>query len=77
MRPLVPTAFVLLTALTLSACAASGPGPTASLSADESARLQRDCDTRGGILVPSGRLTGQASLDNICRIQDGSRLPLA
>jgi hypothetical protein len=57
-----------LTALAglLAACASTGPNTHRS----DIDRLQSECDARGGILTPSGASTGQATLDNACRIKD-------
>jgi len=54
--------------LALGACADQGLRPGAGGPADDMTRLQRDCDGRGGMLSPSGRNTGQASLDYVCKI---------
>jgi hypothetical protein len=63
-------------ALALAACASpGGETGTTSLSANEVARLQSECDARGGVLVPSGRLTPQESLNYVCNIRDAATLP--
>jgi len=36
--------------------------------AGDLAKLEADCAARGGTLVPSGKLTGEVALDNLCRI---------
>lgn len=64
MRTLLLT---IAAALSLSACASNTN--ERSLSQAEMDRLQRECTARGGILVPTGRITGREPLDNICRIQ--------
>jgi hypothetical protein len=67
----------VILALALAGCAQSGaPGEVGGLRGEQQ-RLQRDCDARGGILVPSGRNTGEPPLDNVCSISGGApaRLP--
>lgn len=51
----------------LAACADSGRTQVAAGPSDMQ-RLQTGCDARNGILVPSGALTGQPALDNVCKI---------
>jgi len=69
MRPV----FFAILALTLSACASTG-GPS-----HEQADMQRmsaDCQARGGILSPTGQLTGRPQIDYACKISGGaSRIP--
>jgi hypothetical protein len=64
MRKIVYVALAL-PLLGLGACASSG-GPR-SLQ-DERAQLERDCDRRGGMVVPSGNSSGEPRLDNFCKI---------
>ncbi|HTK34277.1 MAG TPA: hypothetical protein VL358_03175 [Caulobacteraceae bacterium] len=72
MRTLVFAGLIFLPALVLGACASQGRESASStpLAGREMARLQRECEARGGMLLPSGRLTGQTSLDNVCKILD-------
>lgn len=63
--------FVLMTALmttlAVSACASGGPRTP-----DKTyARLSAECEARGGVLAPTGRVTGREALDNVCRITGG------
>ncbi|HTI66644.1 MAG TPA: hypothetical protein VL460_03740 [Caulobacteraceae bacterium] len=72
----LPLALACLPPLVLAACATPGAETaTTSSSGAEVARLQRECDARGGILVPSGRLTPQESLNYVCNIRDSGTLP--
>ncbi len=53
----------------LGACAPSGTRlPTQR---EELAKLTADCEARGGILTPTGQVTGREPLDNYCRIVSG------
>lgn len=62
----------LLALVTLAACASSGkPAATTSRLED----LRRRCEARGGMLVPSGRVTGQEALDYPCLIRGATSLP--
>lgn len=62
---LVLTAFGVL----LGACASSGVRqPTQR---EELAKLSADCEARGGVLTPTGQVTGREALDNVCRIVGG------
>lgn len=72
MRKLI-LATVALIPLGLGACASS-PTRGHNSSEREIDRLQRECTARGGILVPSGRLTGREPLDNVCKISGGASL---
>ena len=65
------SSLAALPLLALGACASMGRGPPPT-SAAEMAQLQSECDSRGGIVVPSGRLTGEPRLDNICRINSST-----
>ena len=74
MRTLVFSAASLAAALSLTACASTGGERTTSANsyAADVARLQSQCDGRGGMLVPTGRLSGaQAQLDYACDIRSG------
>ena len=67
MRILLAAALVLVPALTLGACASDdGNIRGAGYRESRTQRLERDCMAHGGTLVPSGRLTGEAPLDNVC-----------
>jgi hypothetical protein len=71
MRRLLITALAFApAALSLAACATSETStaaPAGSYAAEQD-RLQRECDARGGVLVPSGRYTGEAATENFCKI---------
>jgi hypothetical protein len=59
--------FVLMTTLAVSACASGGPRTP-----DKTyAQLSAECEARGGVLAPTGRVTGREALDNVCRITGG------
>jgi hypothetical protein len=65
---------LLLLPVALTACAGKNPtSPTASR-IDE---LRASCEARGGMLVPSGRITGQEALDYPCVIRGATTLPPA
>lgn len=57
--------------LALAACAPT-MGP--SRYADELRQLSDSCEARGGILTPTGQQSGRPEIDNVCRINDASRL---
>ena len=72
MRMILAAAGVLALA-GLAGCATSATHDTYS---DELRQLTEDCTARGGILSPTGQLTGRPQTDNVCRISGGaSRLP--
>jgi hypothetical protein len=50
----------------VAGCAYPSAGP--GRASDDLARLQSQCEARGGILVPSGANTGRPQLDQVCRI---------
>jgi hypothetical protein len=61
---------VLIPAVTLAACASDGASTARRGYSADLAKLQRDCDARGGMLVPMPRGgTGQASTDYYCDIR--------
>jgi hypothetical protein len=65
----------LLPAVLLAACASDNRSVA---SATELDRLRADCEARGGMLRPTGRITGTPALDNPCVIRGGgSNLPPA
>ena len=64
----------LLPAVLLAACAGNSRPPT---SAAELERLRADCEARGGMLRPTGRLSGTPALDNPCIIRGAATLPPA
>ncbi len=65
----------LLPATLLAACA-SDNRPSASTA--ELNQLRADCEARGGMLRPTGRISGAPALDNPCIIRGGgSNLPAA
>ena len=70
MRTLVMAALAFAPALALGACADDGPRSHPAGYEGRTEKLQRDCDARGGTLAPTGRLTGEAPLDNVCRNPD-------
>lgn len=74
MRTLAITALGLAAAVSLGACASTSPEKATSANsyAADLARLQKQCDARNGMLVPTGRLSGgQAQLDYFCDIRSG------
>ncbi len=79
MRTVAPAALGLAAALSLGACASPGPEKATSANsyAADLARLQSQCDARGGMLIPNGRLSGaQAQIDYSCDIRSGgNRVP--
>jgi hypothetical protein len=67
------TLVVLALLPALAGCAAArGPRGPSDLQ-----RLREGCDARGGILVPSGAVTGQAARDNLCIINGPAVQPPA
>jgi hypothetical protein len=74
MRKLILAALAI-TPLGLGACASAPHGQTAQNSSQrEIDRLDSQCKARGGMLVPSGRMTGREPLDNVCKINGGASL---
>lgn len=71
MRNLTASALTLLV-LGLAACAST---PDESRYNQDLRRLAADCAARGGVLAPTGQLTGRPETENVCRINDASRLP--
>ncbi len=68
---LVLAAFVA--PLALGACAT---GRTSSTYQQDLDKLEAECTTRGGILSPSGAMTGRPQTDYVCKITGGAtRLP--
>ncbi|MGH6978113.1 hypothetical protein D3C80_1916980 [compost metagenome] len=68
---LVLAAFVA--PLALGACATGRTAPTYQQQLD---KLEAECTTRGGILSPSGSMTGRPQTDYVCKITGGAtRLP--
>lgn len=69
MRRLVALSVLALSAATtLSACASTGP-----TSYDEDmAKLEADCRARGGILTPTGAMTGRPQTEYACEIRGQS-----
>jgi hypothetical protein len=68
---LVLGALALTSAAALSACASSGMNSDAT----EFAQLQTSCETRGGVFISSGRLTGRPGLDNVCKFNGAATTP--
>ena len=66
------TALFLVTAAALLAGCASGPGRSSRAELDE---LARDCEARGGILAPTGNVTGRVQTENVCEIRGATRIP--
>jgi hypothetical protein len=68
---------VLTLAAPLLFILAAGCAPTTggARGADDVQQFAADCTARGGIITATGRQTGQAQLDNTCRITGSSRLP--
>ena len=66
-------AVTLALAAGLCACASSGGGGGHNNSySGDMAKLQSQCDARGGILTPTSRLTGRPETDYACTIHDAS-----
>jgi hypothetical protein len=69
------TPLAIAAVLALGACAGTETPTTAAMSdgsyAQERADLERQCDSRTGILVPSGSLTGNPRTDYVCKIHGG------
>ena len=66
--PRLPTITLALTLTAgLSACAGS-PGPNAYQS--DLDRLEADCQSRSGVLAPTGRSTGRPPLDYVCKLSE-------
>jgi len=68
MRALIFAAPVAVL-LALAACA---PTTGSSTNAQELQQLSDSCETRGGILVPTGQQSGRPQNDNVCRITGGA-----
>jgi hypothetical protein len=58
----------------LSACASDNRSGS---SATELDRLRADCEARGGMLRPTGRISGTPAVDNPCIIRGATNLPPA
>lgn len=74
---IVPTLGLLALTACLTACATGlmAPAVPGSYRA-EMDRLEAECTARGGILIASGRQSGQPALDNPCKINGpATRLP--
>lgn len=71
MRKLTLSAPIMLI-LGLAACATT---PDESRYNEDLRQLAADCAARGGVLAPTGQLTGRPETENVCRINDASRLP--
>ena len=52
-----------------------GGGDRPSPTAERIESLRASCEARGGMLVPSGRITGQEALDYPCVIRGAATLP--
>ncbi len=76
-RSVVPTLGLLALTACLTACATGPMGPAAPGSyQSELDRLEAECTARGGILISSGRISGQAAIDHPCQINGpATRLP--
>jgi hypothetical protein len=76
-RILALTALALASSLAVAACA--GPARETSTASpgreDPLSRLERQCEARGGVLVPAGRFSGEPALDNICSLRGASIPP--
>jgi len=70
MRAFLLSAF--LPAVLLAGCA-SDNRPTTS--ATELERLRADCEARGGMLRPSGRISANPAIDKPCIIRGAATLP--
>jgi hypothetical protein len=63
----------LVAPLALGACATGKTYPTYQ---EEFDKLNSDCVARGGILTPTGAMTGRPQTDNVCKIVGGgTRIP--
>lgn len=69
MRSPLLFAALLVTPLTLAACATGRDLPTYQ---EEMSTLEADCAARGGILTPSGRQTGRPQVDYVCKVSGGA-----
>lgn len=58
-------------ALTTSACASTGGQNTYR---QDMAKLEQDCTSRGGILQPTGAMTGRPETEYACRITTPTRI---
>jgi len=58
------TITLVAAALTLCGCA-GGQGIDY---AGDLAKIEADCLAKGGTVAPSGKLTGEAALDHVCRL---------
>lgn len=58
-------------ALTTAACASTGGQNTYRQDMD---KLEQDCTRRGGILQPTGALTGRPETEYACRILNPTRI---
>ena len=68
------TPLVLATALAVTACATGAPSEGSYVAQER--RLAEECQARGGILSPSGQLTGRPETENVCKITGGAtRIP--
>jgi hypothetical protein len=76
MRTLALAGLACLSALTLTACTSAGYETSTSARRESPMeKLRRDCEARGGILVPTGRFTGEPALDNLCSLHGASIPP--
>ena len=75
MRALAFTTLAFVSAVALTACASTGREGATSSGYSDTARLQRECDRRGGMLIPTGRNTGEPALDNSCDVTNGNQAP--
>jgi hypothetical protein len=73
-RKLIILVAVTITPLSLGACAGGATHTAQNSSQREIDRLDSQCKAQGGILVPSGRMTGREPLDNVCKINGGASL---
>lgn len=80
MRPIFlnPLVAAAAGAASVAACLSTGPGARGAPSASYSAELERlraDCEARGGTLIPTGRISGNAAVDYPCRIHEATTIP--
>ena len=71
----VRTVAPIIVIAALSACASSGRGHGHGASnsyGGDMAKLQAECDARGGILTPTNRLTGRPETDYACTVHGGA-----
>ena len=69
------TLTVLSLSILAAAASACAPSMNGNRNANETERLAAECQARGGILTPTGTVTGQPAVDNACRLTGATRVP--